>query len=879
VRFVADITWLARGLAVNFKEALGGMAKIPQWFIWRLVWDGAEGKYQKTPCALDGSVYNIDASMSEHWHTFDRAYDVWRALQAQPQCADKQLQYAMGFWMTADCGYFFFDLDKALLDNGTLMPTATALVQLFPGAMVEWSSSKRGMHVFGRTQLPIPPHRSKPKREIKQQLLPLELEFYTDGRGVAFGLDDAANGCADTLHDAQVGALIGEYFPPRLPTDNSERRSEWRGPDDNEELIRRALSARQSAAAAFGGKPSFVQLWQGQAEHGNENDMALAAHLAFWTGCDEDRMERLMRMSGMYREKWDSHRTYLRNLTIANACAGCENVYQEPIRSVAVQHEMYGNPMPDINTVLTTTTTTVVSPELSAKVNTLLDLVSGCGTLEDMHNDVIPAIRAAAIPSALAERLARAVNKQLDIWDSKLPLAKLRHLICPPTIQNSAGNESPEWVQKHCYVKDGDYFLDMSNNSQLTYQGFLAEYGRLMPVRDNGVRENAVDWALNRWGMRTVHRTAYRPDQPSYFEWDGLEFANNYSPATIPVTALEYTEGGLAAIEAMQRHLFDMCGRRPEIYTAVLMWLAHNVQKPGVKVRWAPIIKGCPGDGKSIFGNILRAVMGFRNVNVTGVASLTASGGFTDWATGAAVNVFEEIWIVGRERHRIYNATKEFITNDFISINSKGDKQYNAYNCTNHIAFSNHNDAIPLEDQDRRWLVIFTPWASLVDMLRYCSLDAAGWEARKQAMDRGWKHHGGELRAWLLALPLTGFDKDGSAIETPERAKMIASSKDDAESVAMSIIADGGHGITEAVLSSSCLSNALHIRSMIDKFDLPRGPALNFMLSRMGYSKLTKQVKWRGATHTVWVKNGFTDDNDTVRSLLEASSPRPAELQ
>lgn len=93
---------------------------------------------------------------------------------------------------------------------------------------------------------------------------------------------------------------------------------EWRGPTDDADLIRRALMSR-SAASAFGGRACFADLWHAEAEalgraypdgggrpyDASAADAALASHLAFWTGRDGVRIARLMRQSGLARDKYD----------------------------------------------------------------------------------------------------------------------------------------------------------------------------------------------------------------------------------------------------------------------------------------------------------------------------------------------------------------------------------------------------------------------------------------------------------------------------------------------------------------------------------------------------------------------------------------------
>lgn len=837
---------------MSLDAALGGMKSVPQWFIWRLEWDAQKAKYGKTPCALDGSVYRMDASLPSNWNTYEVVRDRIAALGPG---------YALGFWLTKECGYWFLDLDECASD-GVLNDRAQQFIAAFPGAMMEWSSSGRGVHIIGRGV--VPPHRSR-------DIAGWKMEFYDSDRGIAFGIADAAQGSADSEHSAMVAQLVAQFFPPRPEAPvHSGARPEWRGPADDEELIRRIMASKPSAAAQFGGKATVQQLFLGQVEHTSEHDMALAQHLAFWTGCDEERMVRLMMRSGLKREKWTEHRTYLRDLTVRNAIANCQTVYQEPVRdNSATVASMYGTQAPSGLVTIHDVSAKPISDEQSAKYKELLSLVSGCGTIEEMHNVVIPAIAGARMPAALVSPLGVAVNSQLKVLGGdKLPVAQLRRLLSPPIVH---GSDAPAWVMRHCYVKDRDVFYDIETGAEMTFQGFQAEFTRLMPIKENGQRENPVDWALNRWGMRTVQRIAYRPDQGPYFEWDGLEHVNRYNENSLPVTASQYTEAGIRGITEFRNHLFDMCGRRIEVFNNLLWWIAHNVQRPGKKLRWSPIIKGINGDGKTLLSNVVRSAMGYRNVSVTGNSTLTNSGGFTDWAVRGAVNFIEEIMLVGKARHQLYNAMKEYISNDVVSINAKGKATGEYFNITNHFALTNHNDAIPLEPTDRRWFVVFTPWSSLEDMWRFCGLDAKSWEARTQAIDYAYKHCAGELRAWFLSIEIgPEFRPDASAMMTPEKRQMTATGQDDVESIALQIIEDGARGVTKNVFVSSCLSNMLRLRAAQDNFDVPKTTSLSHMFTRIGFSKFPKAVKWGGQSQTIWVKNGFQGD---IRLELDNSQP------
>lgn len=523
--------------------------------------------------------------------------------------------------------------------------------------------------------------------------------------------------------------------------------------------------------------------------------------------------------------------------------------------------------------VATVTNVPVITEETYRRLQDVLLDVSACGSDFDMHNTVIPSIQRAGIPAALHDRVVQSVQRKLKFWDSTIPVGKLRALLFPPPLPRTNG-ELPEWAKPYCWVTSQDAFYNVSNGEFLSLRSFDVAYGRMMPIGDSGRRLSAAEKCTHFWQMPIVEQVGYRPDCGPFYEWDGVQYANAYSPTSLPLVATQYTTQGWAGIVAFQHMLYDMCGRRNEVYLNLLCWMAHNVQKPGAKIRWAPILKGVNGDGKTLAAVVLRAAMGHRNVSTTSNSNLSNSGGFTDWAVRGAVNVIEEIMLTGKVRHQLYNSMKEFVTNNVVDINIKGGKPRQVYNVTNHWANTNHNDAIPLTSDDRRWFVIFTPWASLGEMMRYCGLDAAGWKARTDAIDYARNNCAGELRAWFLGITIPPeFDINGSAMVTPEKMRMMASSKDDAESVIESIIAEGGVGISELAVSTGHLSRLLQLRAPAYGFDAPKTTALTFMLSRLGYSKMDKQIKWRGEPVRIWVKDGVELSNEDVRSQLDNSLP------
>ncbi len=284
------------------------------------------GKYDKIPCDWR-TGQPCDAHNPDNWCSAAVALCI-------APTHDQGHGSGAGFVFTADDPFFFLDIDNALQPDGQWSPLAIELCARFAGAAVEVSHSGRGLHVFG-TYVGDLAHGTRNTAA--------GLELYTSGRFVAL-TGSGAQG--DAAHDctALLGQVTAMWFPPSAVTVTvgdwtTEPCPEWRGPADDDELIRRfmASAARSLSALPAPGQtastaPTLATLWRGECDPNrrSESDQTLANHLAWWTGRDCERIERLMRRSGLLREKWDApgHANYLTN-TILKACAVVTGCYAE----------------------------------------------------------------------------------------------------------------------------------------------------------------------------------------------------------------------------------------------------------------------------------------------------------------------------------------------------------------------------------------------------------------------------------------------------------------------------------------------------------------------------------------------------------------------
>ena len=293
--------------------------------------------------------------------------------------------HGVGFVFTEADPFWFLDIDNCLQADNTWSSIAQQLCGALNGCAVEISQSGRGLHVFGVGRPPA--HGCKNE--------PLGLEFYHARRFVALtGINAIGNAAADA--SALLPALVAHYFQPDAATGELMGWSDtpdpdWRGPTDDADLIRRALQSK-STASAFGGKASFADLWTGNVEalskcypdelrayDCSSADAALAQHLAFWTGKDCARIERLMMASGLARDKY-ARDDYMQR-TIIGAVS----------RQFEVLTDKAPEPAPSVaGTVVEGVRAKIVTGSTFLSTSEQIDMFAGCVYVQEAHKVFMP---------------------------------------------------------------------------------------------------------------------------------------------------------------------------------------------------------------------------------------------------------------------------------------------------------------------------------------------------------------------------------------------------------------------------------------------------------------------------------------------------------
>ena len=193
-------------------------------------------------------------------------------------------------------------------ETGEVEPWAQEIVdRLSTYWEVSWSQT--GLHGYVFTENGLPNGRRRKGR----------VELYSDSRFfVVTGLHLDGTPKRIEHRDEELAAVYQEVL-------GSDRADDHHHLDlDDVELIQRAREAK--------GGDRFAALWAGDSsayDSKSESTLALLNRLAFWTGKDSARMDRLYRQSDLYREKFDERRgeTTWGQQQIEKAVADCRDTY------------------------------------------------------------------------------------------------------------------------------------------------------------------------------------------------------------------------------------------------------------------------------------------------------------------------------------------------------------------------------------------------------------------------------------------------------------------------------------------------------------------------------------------------------------------------
>ena len=267
-----------------------------QWVCWTE--KERDGKLTKIP---------VDPSTGRYASATDSA--TWNSFEAAHSRAETDDLSGLGFVFTDDDPLVGVDLDDCRIpETETALDWAEEIVDTLD-SFTEISPSGTGFHVILEATLP-----GDRSRKGDVEIYETDRFFTVTGTHV--------EGTPETVEARPEGlATVYEAFvaPDQAASDASsstdgspplgrKKTSISTGGESSEPIVDLSDEALLSKARNAKNGEKFDRLWRGSTsgyDSQSEADMALCALLAFWTGSDVQRMDRLFRDSGLMREKWD----------------------------------------------------------------------------------------------------------------------------------------------------------------------------------------------------------------------------------------------------------------------------------------------------------------------------------------------------------------------------------------------------------------------------------------------------------------------------------------------------------------------------------------------------------------------------------------------
>jgi len=299
------------------KDLLENLKNEEQWVCWKL--EERDGKQTKIP---------VNPHTGQNASSSD--LDTWSDYETAQEYHTKTTVDGLGFVFSEEDIIAGVDLDNVRdPDTGDIEPWAQEVIDQLD-SYTEVSPSGTGVHILVYGIMDSDARTRAHQESTLDAFEESEIEMYDRGRYFTMSFDHIESTPTELVqrHD-ELTSVHSEYVAEDDDTDDDNTTTEATTTElnlDDQELIEKAKKAHNGR--------DFESLWNGDISGYDDDhsraDMGLLQHLAFWTGCDRQQMERLFGKSGLTREKWTNRQDY-RERSIQKAIRNCSEVYDPSV--------------------------------------------------------------------------------------------------------------------------------------------------------------------------------------------------------------------------------------------------------------------------------------------------------------------------------------------------------------------------------------------------------------------------------------------------------------------------------------------------------------------------------------------------------------------
>lgn len=342
-----------------------------------------------------------------------------------------------------------------------------------------------------------------------------------------------------------------------------------------------------------------------------------------------------------------------------------------------------------------------------------LTLQQVAGVLLNAHNPISAHCLDQTNPERAAQRVIEAAlgNDEVREFARMLERARERDLAAGQRPTDDTKVWTLKTMLRDCVlIEDGSQVADTTRPGHVfsladfKVSTAASKMSVQVPGRGGGertVRKKVAEVWLEHPKRRTVATQTFKPgDGPIATAPNGKIALNTWCGlrATMPPEDWEHRA------QPFIEHIAWLFGAEARL---LLDWLAHLMQRPGELPSIAFVhIAPKTGMGRNLISSVLgRIFVGYAALSYNLGASLNS--GFNGLLAGKLLAVVDEIDEGGSLRkYHLQQDLKQLITEETRTINPKFGRQYVEWNACRWLIFSNSEAAIPLEDADRRFVVV-----------------------------------------------------------------------------------------------------------------------------------------------------------------------------
>ena len=436
--------------------------------------------------------------------------------------------------------------------------------------------------------------------------------------------------------------------------------------------------------------------------------------------------------------------------------------------------------------------------------------------------------------------IVKALQKQFaQVVGEKLSESQVRRII-----RRSKSREGNDFQDDYIFLTVTAEYMDRVTKVTMGQRAFDVKHDRDTPLDNEGLPQRASVFVNNK--IECVHSGMYAPMFDDLFTYDGVDYFNTFKPNTLKRVKMGTTD----IVDRIKGHIAHLLPDSIE-QELVINYLAHNVQFQGKKLQWAMILQGVQGDGKSFLAEMMKHVLGATNCRTIAVESLDEK--FTGWAEGNCMVFIEEMKLDNHKKYETLNKLKPYIANPTVPIRRMQRDVYECINTTNYFALTNFKDALPIDNNDRRYCVLFSQWQSKDKLMEFLASNPDYYSSLYENM----RKHAGEILDWLLRH------------EIPDSFKSLTRAPDTKAKIAMLEMNKGADYILveDAIGEFECADINNHVVNITklhkfatDGFNngyalFPKDSRLRNILLDMGYHNIGRYKDETRKNYTIYCKD------------------------